>query len=89
MDEKKLVERYLFWKKHPGRFIEDYLPIKLNFFQKVLIYFMSKATYLIAKIPYFILISTRGFDKSHVFLKTIYQNNNNIISLTDGDDLNE
>lgn len=89
MNRKKLVEQYSFWSKHPYCFVEDYLPIKLSIFQKVLICFMSKATYLIAKIPYFIFIATRDVDKSHLFLNTIYQNNNNIISLTDGDDLDE
>ena len=42
-----------FWRENPHRFVEDYLGIKLFFFQKILIYMLNK-------VPFFMYIASRG-----------------------------
>lgn len=61
--EESLMQWCSFWRDNPHRFVEDYLQIRLHFFQKILIYFM-------AKMPYFMFIASRGLGKS--WLTAVY-----------------
>ena len=57
--EENLMKWVSYWRNNPHRFIEDYLGVKLFFFQKILIYMINKH-------PYFMYIAARGQGKSYL-----------------------
>ncbi|WP_461199356.1 terminase large subunit domain-containing protein [Enterococcus sp. N249-2] len=61
--EMNLMKWASFWRDNPHRFVEEYLGIKLFFFQKILIYMLNK-------VPFFMYIAARGQGKS--FIVAVY-----------------
>lgn len=57
--EFNMMKWVSFWRKNPHRFVQDYLGVKLFFFQKILIYMLNKN-------PYFMYIASRGQGKSYL-----------------------
>ncbi|HFI0463179.1 TPA: terminase family protein [Streptococcus suis] len=61
--EENLMTWCWYWRMNMHKFVEDYLQIKLHFFQKLLIFYMSRN-------PYFMFIASRGLGKS--WLTAVY-----------------
>lgn len=57
--EEKVVDWTTFYRRNIHYFIEDYLGLRLKFFQKFLVYFMHLC-------PLVILLCSRGTSKSYI-----------------------
>lgn len=57
--ERNLMTWASYWRSNPHRFVEEYLGIKLFFFQKILIYMLNRN-------PFFMYIASRGQGKSYL-----------------------